>query len=89
LRDGGALATGSFAEWLGAAGIVSSQVALVLAVALVDTLILGSYILTNDDGSMDIFIPHESILEIPIAIADPQPISVLIKVKDTWIALLL
>lgn len=89
LRSGGEIATGSFATWLAVAGIFSEGVAIVVAGAIAFVFIIASYYWTNNDGSMDLYIPYASLLLFPAAIIDPAPIPIPIMVKNQWTVLIL
>jgi hypothetical protein len=89
LRTGGTTAVGAFAGWLAAVTGLTGGAALVFVAAFVIAFIIGTYLYTNNDGSMDIGISDAAMAFIPIAIALPGPQPVPLTIKGMPVILLL
>lgn len=89
IRTGGTTAIGAFGAWLAAATGLTGGAALIFAAALVAAFIIGTYVYTNNDGSMDIGISDAAMLLIPVAIATPGPQPVPLTIKGMLVILLL
>jgi hypothetical protein len=84
LRSGGTSAVTAFGIWLAAIIGLTSLVGGLFAAAIAITFIIGTYFYTNNDGSMDIFIPSASIALIPVYVAMPGPQPLPIQIKGMW-----
>lgn len=84
IRSGGSAVVGPFGTWLAAALGLSLPAAAALAVVLVGLLLVSSYLYTNPDDSLDVYLSYLTIGLIPVYVAmhGPQPIVVQLGTSD-------